>query len=244
MKSKKLYVLVIVAIISACSPINQTYTIDGKPKSISFSITADEIKKVSDSSIVKADNAFGLKLFADLAKEKKNENIFISPTSIAIALQMAYNGADADTKDEMAKALEIDKLNLADVNNLSQLLIKKMNNPASDVTLKVANSIWGGKGRITFRDQFKNDLTKFYNAESAELNFSDPVTVTAINNWASQNTNGKVPKVIDEISSDVVAYLMNAVYFKADWTTKFDKNQTQNREFTIADGTKKNVPMM
>ena len=56
--------------------------------------------------------------------------------------------------------------------------------------------------------------------------------------------SGKIPKVIDKIDDGIIAFIMNAVYFKANWTEKFDKSQTENKEFTLADGTKKSVPMM
>ena len=130
------------------------------------------------------------------------------------------------------------------LSTVSKEQVKKLINPSADIRLDVANSLWFDKNRFTFKDDYKKNVTNYYNAESNERNFSDPATVTAINNWASQNTNGKIPEVIKGIDKDVVGYLINAVYFKADWTEKFDKTQTELREFTLADGNKKNVMMM
>ncbi|MFN8576583.1 MAG: serpin family protein [Candidatus Sericytochromatia bacterium] len=215
------------------------------PPDKTFTLTAQELKEVTDSGIVTANNKFGVNLFLDLVKEQKNENIFISPASVALALQMTYNGADQETKTEMAKALEVSGLSLDNVNNLSKLLIKKLNNPAPDVQLKVANSLWGGKGRITFKDEFKNNLINFYGATSKELDFSDSKSLDIINQWASDNTNEKIPKVIDEIPPEIITYLMNAIYFKANWTTKFKtENTLKDSDFNLSDGTKKKHPLM
>lgn len=244
MKSKRICALVIAVLLNACSPVNQSYTIDGKPNVVSFSISSDEIKKISDSSIVSSNNQFGLKLFSALVKEEKDKNIFISPASVALALQMAYNGADKETKDEIAKTLEVSNLSIEDVNNLNKLLIKKLNNPAPDIQLKVANSLWGAKGRITFKNDFKSSLLSYYNAESKELDFGDAKTLDLINKWASNNTNGKITDLIDKIDSDVVSYIINAVYFKSNWTEKFKESDTRNEDFTLTDGSKKSVPMM
>ena len=162
MKSRKLCALALIVLLSSCTPVNQVYNIDGKPTSISFSISSDEIKKIADSSIVASNNQFGLKLFAEIVKEEKNNNVFISPASVALALQMAYNGADKETKEEMSKALDINTLTLDEVNNLNKLLIKKLNNPTPDIQLQVVNSIWGGKGRMIFNPDFKTKLMNYY----------------------------------------------------------------------------------
>ena len=274
MVSRKMYVLVILALLNSCSPTITVNTPSATPSVIVTSpsptslinssssplpvatstpipipsnlstLSFEEIKQITDSNIVKADNTFGINLYKEIVKEQVNENLFISPVSVALAMHITYNGADGNTKDEMTKTLKLDNLSLENVNSLNNLLVKKLINPSADIRLDVANSLWFDKNRFTFKDDYKKNVTNYYNAESNERNFSDPATVTAINNWASQNTNGKIPEVIKGIDKDVVGYLINAVYFKADWTEKFDKTQTELREFTLADGSKKNVMMM
>ncbi|MFN8576585.1 MAG: serpin family protein [Candidatus Sericytochromatia bacterium] len=250
MKSKKLCASILAILLNSCSfesiypQNNSKVDINNKTKSFG-TLNENEIKAVTDSGIVTANNKFGVNLFLDIVKEQKNENIFISPASLSLALQMTYNGADKETKDEMAKVLEISSLPLEDVNNLNKLLIKKLNNPAPDIQLKVANSLWGGKARINFKDEFKSSLTNYYSANSQELDFSDSKSADIINQWASDNTNGKITKVIDEIPSDIIAYLMNAIYFKANWTTKFkEENTLKDSDFNLSDGKKKKHPLM
>jgi serpin B len=62
--------------------------------------------------------------------------------------------------------------------------------------------------------------------------------VPAINEWVNQSTNGKIDKIVDgPIASDVVMYLINAIYFNGSWTTRFDKSQTRPDQFTTVSGT-------
>jgi serpin B len=84
----------------------------------------------------------------------------------------------------------------------------------------------------------------FYDAEMIDLDFSNPSAATRINSWASKETQGRIAKVIDRIDPADLALLLNAVYFKGQWAHKFDKAQTQQRDFTLADGSVKQVPRM
>jgi serpin B len=77
-----------------------------------------------------------------------------------------------------------------------------------------------------------------------DLDFSNPSAATRINSWASKETQGRISKVIDRIDPADLALLLNAVYFKGEWTHKFDKAQTQQRDFTLAGGSVKQVPRM
>ncbi|NCQ10605.1 MAG: serpin family protein, partial [Bacteroidetes bacterium] len=56
-------------------------------------------------------------------------------------------------------------------------------------------------------------------------------TLDAINKWASDNTNGKIPKVLDDLSPDLVLILMNALYFKGEWSKQFTESATANQTF-------------
>ena len=77
-----------------------------------------------------------------------------------------------------------------------------------------------------------------------DLDFSNPSAAARINSWASKETHGKISKVIDRIDPADLALLLNAVYFKGEWARKFDKAQTQQRDFTLAGGSVKQVPRM
>ena len=63
-----------------------------------------------EQRIVQADNSFGLKLYKALHEDNPTDNLFISPLSVSMALGMALNGADGETRDEMIRVLEKSRL--------------------------------------------------------------------------------------------------------------------------------------
>ncbi len=183
-------------------------------------------------------NGMGISLFKAL--HEKGRNTFISPTSIAIALQWASLAAEGETKAEMLKMLGVTDLDLKAGNrSLLDLLANR-----SDVTLNCANSIWSDDKRVKMNDEFVKDAGTFFDAEARNADFSNAKTVEDINAWVSGKTSSKIPKFLDKIDPDVICYLINAVYFKGTWTVKFDKKDTKEGDFTLADGSKKKMAMM
>ena len=96
--------------------------------------------------IISADNGFGFNVFQHIVEENSKDNVFISPVSLAIALTMTYNGANGETREAMAKALELPGMNLEEVNMANAALLKKLNSLGGDVLFEMANSLWMRKG--------------------------------------------------------------------------------------------------
>ncbi|MBC3783632.1 serpin family protein [Spirosoma utsteinense] len=184
----------------------------------------------------------------DLAKRVakaggESENLFISPLSLHMALGMILNGASAQTAQEIQKTLNLDAQTLAEANQTYQNLM--VNLPAVDpkVTLQLANSVWY---RNTFEvaTTFQDVLKQTFKANVSAQDFNDPATVGKINSWASEKTNGKIPKVLDAIQPDNVLFLLNALYFKGDWKTQFKPESTIDSPFRLVTGAEKTVRMM
>jgi len=191
-----------------------------------------------------AHNAFGFKMLKLLEQSEGKKNVFISPSSIAIALSMVYNGARGPTKAAMEKALELQGIDLAQVNQQSLDLINLLKNPDPKVELSVANSVWARKG-VSFRPDFLKTVLDFYQAQATTLDFRTPGAAATINAWVNEKTRGKIPTIVEPpISSDMVMYLINAVYFKGSWSTEFDKKLTEERAFTPAAGAPEKRPLM
>lgn len=194
-------------------------------------------------NIPKAHNAFGFDLIKSIKQDESGKNIFISPSSIALALSMVYNGTNGETKNAMQKTLHMQGFDISNINQESLGLINLLKNPDPKVQLSIANSVWARK-EVNFNQNFIDTLKSYYNTESSVLDFANPNSVKTINSWVSKNTNGKIPTIVSTIPSDMVMYLINAVYFKGSWTKEFDKKLTQNKSFTIADGSSKSTPLM
>src|ERR1700732_3767529 len=194
--------------------------------------------------VAAADNAFGFRLLNAVQKAIPSGNVVLSPVSAALDLSIALNGADGQTRQEMQAALSLSGLELGAINAANAQLVKVIRTPAKSITLSVANSLWVDSRRATLRPDYVKQMQASYDAEMIDLDFSNPSAATRINSWASKETQGRIPKVIDRIDPADVALLLNAVYFKGQWAQKFDKAKTQKRDFTLAGGAVKQVPRM
>ena len=181
--------------------------------------------------------SFGLALFKEEARQNKGKNVLISPASVAIALAMTMNGARQTTLSAMQSTLGFGEGETIETVNASmEALLSALTDPASGVELTVANAIWAEQS-MPFKQAFLDGVVAAYKARVVNADFADPATVDAINGWANENTRGKIPTIIDNISADMVMYLLNAIYFKGSWTTKFDKDMTFGGQFASeADG--------
>jgi serine protease inhibitor len=199
----------------------------------------------AEQGLIAADNAFGLKLFREMhAQEERGTNLFVSPLSVAMALAMTYNGADGATQQAMQEALEVQGLTVDEVNQSYRGLIDLLDGLDPSVAFLLANSIWPREG-FTVEPDFITVNQEYYDAEVTVLDFGDPSAAPTINNWVSEATNGKIESIVpDPIPANVVMYLLNAIYFKGDWTTQFDPSLTADGAFVLADGTETQVPMM
>ena len=112
----------------------------------------------------------------------------------------------------------------------------------TNVQLNIANAIFLNK-RYTLQQQFQEDMQTYYDAKAEALDFSSSQTLDHINGWCNDMTKGMIPKILDEVKPEMASYLLNAIYFKADWTSKFDQKNTKTETFTTESG-KTKLPMM
>lgn len=169
------------------------------------------------------------------------ENIFLSPLSLALALQMTYNGAGGETAAEMARVLHIAALDLGQANPAAKELQDNLR-AAQGVELAIGNSLWLKQG-WELNPEFAQRNRTYFDASLEVLDFSSPEALDRINGWAAEATRGKIDKVLDEIDDEIL-FLLNAVYFKGDWQSAFDPERTRPWTFHRADGTTKEIPMM
>lgn len=190
--------------------------------------------------IVAADNAFGLALLADLNKGATS-NVAISPTSIALALQMVYNGAEGSTEQGMSQALQLQGLGALAVDRDDAALQAALISPDPQVQLTMANSLWMHLSENPVLPSFVSSNGTYYAAEIGDLSGA-PADVNA---WVASETNGLITQILPPGNySDVAAVLANAIYFKGEWTTAFNPDLTTAMPFTLADGTQVSSPMM
>ncbi|MBC8387325.1 MAG: serpin family protein [Actinobacteria bacterium] len=204
---------------------------------------SDELAGSVDRNLVSANTGFGFDIFKELILEDKDKNIFISPLSILLALAMTYNGAVGDTNLAMAEALRFKGFDLEELNSGFHDLMVSIRNVDSDIELAIANSIWHKLG-FKAKEDFIERNRKYFSSEVNEIDFAAPEAVDTINGWIEEETRGKIDKMLSEIPADAVMYLINAIYFKGNWTYPFDENLTSDDDFYLLDGSTKKVPMM
>lgn len=172
-------------------------------------------------------NAFGLELFQQV---RSNENVMISPLSASAALTMALNGANGNTATQMKQLLGYGSRSLSEINEAYKLIVNQLLSADSKVSLALANAAFYEQ-TFSIKSSFLSALSNDFSAEVNGMDFSKSATLDAINKWASDNTNGKIPKVLDDLSPDLVLILMNALYFKGEWSKQFTESATANQTF-------------
>jgi serpin B len=205
--------------------------------------TSGSAEAQPDRRLVAAGNEFGFDLFSRLQAPNRTANIFISPLSIATALAMTYNGAAGETARAMAGALKLAGLSLAEVNHGSAAWRQGLTSADPKIELAIANALWARQG-VEFKPDFLARTRQFYGATVAALDFRAPTAADTINGWVKTQTQGKIPQIVGEIDPRMVMFLINAVYFKGHWQTKFDPARTTDGPFQLLSGQPKPVPMM
>jgi serpin B len=197
------------------------------------------------NQLVNANNRFGFDLFTQLQLQQKSQpqNIFISPQSIAIALAMTRNGTAGETQAEMTQALRLEQFDPATVDSNYEQLIETLTTTDNSVELAIANSLWINQN-ISLKDSFIKTNQDFYQGKVSNLDFADTSAKNTINQWVANNTANQIPEIVDSISPEAALYLINAIYFKATWTDKFDPNTTTKQPFYLESKTTKPVAMM
>lgn len=197
-----------------------------------------------EAAITNSITKFSFNFFKNLQTDPEyaDKNTFVSPLSLHMALGMLVNGATGTTKTEIMKALNAEGISQEDLNATYKKLLTEL--PAADpkVKLGLANSIWY-KNTFIVENAFLTGMKDNFNAQITALPFVQS-DVDIINKWASDNTNAKIPKVLSEIKKEAVMFLINALYFKGDWTKQFDTKNTKDQSFILQDGSSKTVKMM
>ena len=181
---------------------------------------------------------FDTDLFKASFGASENKNVVVSPFSVKMALSMAAQGANGKTLEEMNKVIGLDEAS----NEYFRRLIEDAAKDG-DITLNIANSVWLRQG-LKFNQEYLDILNQYYMAQASTLDFGNPSSKDTINKWVSEKTNGKIEEIVDEIKPLDIAFLINAIYFNANWSTPFEQGLTSKKDFTLLDGSKVQADLM
>ena len=204
---------------------------------IPVKLTAEQRVFVNDN------NGFSLNFLKQVNETDRSGKSFIySPLSLTYVLGMVNDAAEGQTEEELEQTLGFHEGGLHAVNDYCKKLIDGLPYVDKDVELNIANAIFLNN-KYKLKDQFQKDMQDFYDAKAEALDFKSNKTLGHINDWCKNKTKGMIPTILDEVNPDMVMFLLNAIYFKADWTHQFDPKQTKNETFTTEEGTT-TMPMM
>jgi len=199
-----------------------------------------------DDALSRANLDFSFRLLDGLWQKQGDEadNLFVSPTSISMALSMTLQGAAGETHGQMARVLGVSDLESGRVNRGWGDLKTILQNPDPDIQLSIANSIWAREGE-PFRQEFLDVNRSYYGAEVQQLDFLRPEASDTINSWVEDETGGKITDIIDEhIDPQTIMFLINAIHFDGQWQHEFDAGLTEEDTFYRSEDDAVQVPFM
>lgn len=204
---------------------------------------AQSASSLVDPAIVAADTDFGLALFQDLLSQsdsqRPNGNVSIAPVSVAMALQIAYNGAAGITQQAMSQTLRLGRMTTSQLNGDNAALQASLLSRDPQMQITVATSLWTHLADNPIAPWFIQTTETYYGAMLGDLSGAP----NDINAWVANETQGLITQIAPDIDyRNSNAVIANAVYFKGAWTDAFDVNQTAAAAFTRTDGTQ--IPVM
>ncbi len=181
--------------------------------------------------IVDLGQSFSFEFLNRIEKESTSEDYVISPLSMQILLGMILNGAKDKTADEIVAVLGYGKDKTGDVNEFCKQMLLQLPGLDAKTVLKIANAIVVDKD-YDLLPAYKNTVKDYFDANVSNLDFRDTKgSAEKINKWCSDHTGGLIPHIIDEVSPSMLCYILNALYFKGEWTEKFNKKYTSDKPF-------------
>ena len=196
----------------------------------------------AEVEVIGASNQFAFGLLEQA--NHPDANLFLSPLSASMALGMTMNGAAGETWNQMRDVLGFGGLAEEEINAAYASLLELLVGLDPSVETALGNSVWTRQGFPVHAD-FLAAVRETFDAEVAELDFASPSASGRINEWVKAATNDRIEDIVPAvIPGDVVMYLINAIYFKAPWTFRFEPSDTRTEPFHLDDGSARTVPLM
>jgi serpin B len=190
----------------------------------------------------RANNAFALRLLSRL--RRPGQNIFFSPYSLHSALAMTANGAARATLAAMKDTLEVGRTGRRVINAAYADLRANLTS-RTEVTLGIANAVWVNH-EVQLESEFQAICQEAYAAQAQAVDFEDPASLPALNDWIAGQTGGHITDLVkpEDVAPPPLVILMNAIFFKGDWAKPFDAALTVSGPFSLAEGGSVDLPLM
>lgn len=212
-----------VALVVCCAPAEAQNPFGSPP---------DSAAKQQAWPLTPAINTFGFRTLQILAAESPKQNVCISPVSLHLALDMVRCGAAGATASQMSDALGVGSLSSSalqrDVVNFRAAL-----NPNG--AENIANGMWVDN-RVQLLPAYIDLCKTNFRADISNVDLKSPSATVQIDKWVSDNSGGKVDRMLDGKEDPRTSVLDSQVYLSGSWISGFPKNQTADLPFHLANG--------
>lgn len=187
-------------------------------------------------------NEFGFKFYNQISNN--NDNLFFSPISIDVIFAIIFEGARGDTREQMLEMFDFNPNSIGRHGSYN-LILTILNSEHSDFTLNIDNALWIAD-KFQLDPDYQGIIENQYLAESQNVDFVTNDGVDRINSWVNENTNGKIPDIIEQDSTGPLTLMAatNTIYFNGLWEIQFNPGFTHDREFYPSPDEKVNVQTM
>lgn len=205
-----------------------------------------ELTKAQSGYVAKG-NSLSIQLFREIAGDG-GQSAVISPLSVQMFMGMVNSGSAGKTSDEICSLMGFDDVDQA--NDYLKYLVGQLKSADRKTSIDLAsifvlNTHFASSG---LKGDFRKSLENSYAALVDESDFSkNPVQVPSmVNEWVSSRTNGMIPSIYDDgpINQALPFASANALHFKGEWTSAFDKKDTRPAYFHMSGGSEVAVDMM
>ena len=232
----------------AVNPENYSLALAAKAMEVKYS----DAKEESYENFLNKLDAFAAKLTYEVyADSNKQSNICISPVSVYMALALATECANGETRDEILNAVGV---TYDEVKNFTKVLYafsnrefyytNMMNNKKILAFEELANSIWVDKN-TTLKEDGINNLANNFNCDLFSVNFKTSEGEKAINAYIKDKTHGIIDSDLD-LSPETLITLINTFYLKEVWNEDGDELKFTDKayDFKNADGSVVNTKLL
>jgi|SRR5690625_562001 len=189
------------------------------------------VEQVEDIGV--ASNELGFSVFSTIDKIE-GENVFISPTSLYVALLLAYNGVEGETKAEFRDTLQMTDWTDTEVNEAMNVLLDSFEKDTEEIDISSANSLWLAN-EYSFQKEYEQAMKQYYDAHITAIDRKDDTSADEINDWVSKETRGKIKEIMEPpLDPGFVALLVNVLYFNGKWQYEFEELETEEHVFQTA----------
>eukprot|EP00091_Calanus_sinicus_P015572 TRINITY_DN3396_c0_g1_i1.p1 TRINITY_DN3396_c0_g1~~TRINITY_DN3396_c0_g1_i1.p1 ORF type:complete len:469 (-),score=154.10 TRINITY_DN3396_c0_g1_i1:132-1538(-) len=205
-------------------------------------VMSDKIVHVEEvRSVASSNEQFSVKLY-DLLR-KKEGNLIMSPFSVSGVMAMVSAGAGGNTLDQIRDGLSFPSSSSLQLGYQDAIPALRS---TDNFTLEAANTVFAMKD-FSVLAEFQELLHRSFHASIQSVDFGDnQLAARMINNWVEKMTRDKIKHLIkkDMLSALTRLVLVNAIYFKGDWASKFDPKLTKEQDFSVSPSTTVKASMM